>query len=222
MRERVGALGIFFASIVSACSSDPGTRVVVIATADPAVVQRADSLRMRVISGTEGGEPFEEIKDVDALSWPVETTVVPRGGDAERSFVIEIAALDADGEATAIVRASTGFVGGETRALRMHLDRACLGVLSCDDLETCADGACVDAYVDPRTLPPFGADAQVPDPGVDGGPDPLDAGVDACTPTTSYADEDGDGWGDSATLTSTCSLAAGTVSYTHLTLPTKA
>jgi hypothetical protein len=47
---------------------------------------------------------------------------------------------------------------------------------------------------------------------MDGGvPIEEDAGVDACTPMTSYADEDGDGWGDSASLTTTCSIEPGRV-----------
>lgn len=93
--------------------------------------------------------------------------------------------------------ARTRFVPRQRRVLQVWLDASCGVVPGCPDRETCRGGVCVDAYVDPATLPPYrGAlpDAG-PAPGLDAGPPdagPRDASADA-------ASDGGDGGPDAAT-----------------------
>jgi len=75
-------------------------------------------------------------------------------------------------------RATTAFISGETRVLRLHLLRECLAV-RCASTETCASGGCRGIDVAPSELEAWTGtverfDASVPDAQVDGGD------VDAC------------------------------------------
>ncbi|UJR81861.1 putative metal-binding motif-containing protein [Sandaracinus amylolyticus] len=203
MRAPIALLCVAIALVACTSDGDDATRVVVTIDADEPLRTQAASLRLRVDPGGEG--TFDQTLAARSFDWPARTTIVPRDGDASRVYVLEAIALDPSGAPLVTARAISGFVPGETRELVIELTSACLGI-ECAASETCAEGQCVDARIAASSLPRFG------ETGMDGGVAPGDdGGIDACTPAASYADEDGDGYGDPATLETRCTVPEGRV-----------
>jgi hypothetical protein len=147
--------------LATSCGEDSGgvTQTVVIVDAEPGVRAATRVLVIEVNSlGADGPERVKErtLRAEDGeLEWPWLLGLVPKDDDATREFEVVATARDADDGFVAQARARSGFVKGEKRALMLLLQDACIGVDGCADDETCHDGECADAYVDPLSLPAF-------------------------------------------------------------------
>ncbi len=150
--------------LVTSCAGEPFSEVLVIVDAQEGVQMQAARLRLFVWSGDE--IPTDEpdvpahmvvIGDDEALSFPFSFGIKPIDNDANRRFRVEAAALTADSDTNpvAVVRATTGFLSGEIRQLRLVLEDACIDV-DCSAPLSCRDGHCVNGDIDGSTLPPYG------------------------------------------------------------------
>lgn len=117
---------------------------------------------------------------------PLTAGLTSRSGSAT---LVEVTAIGRSaGAAPVYASARTRFVPGESRVLILVLEAACVSRPRCPDREACRGGACVDAYVDPETLPRYhGALPDGGPPGMDGGLDggrdaAIDAAIDAGPP----------------------------------------
>ena len=143
MRARLaGGLAVAL-TLAAGCEETP-TQVLVHLDAEPASVARAARLRVQVLSPDEtrldrtlslGGERPQ-------VSFPTTVPVVPRDGDASRTFVVEASLLDAADEPMSTVRSRFRFAPGERRDEELVFEDACLDVL-CPEDQTCASGGCV-------------------------------------------------------------------------------
>jgi hypothetical protein len=160
----------------------PRTEVLIEVTAEPEVRARTTTLRVSIEAGPTLGDLEVRYADQLGPQWPLVIALVPEGGDARRSFRIEVTAVGDEGE---LVRARviSGFVAERTKLLPLVLEDACIGPdsLTCGHLETCRAGTCTDAVVDPTTLEDF----EPPDAGPSDDAGGVDAGGDAavgCVP----------------------------------------
>lgn len=182
------AVGVWLAS---ACSSEPApTGAVVVVVAEPLIAGETTTLVVRVYgadgTSTSGEEVLREQRTVAigaAQALPYTFGVRPLRGDATRLYRVEVEARDASGGLLATARALSGYVPGRVISLELVFDDACRGVTCADAATTCRAAVCVDAHVDPTTLPTYGSDAGV---GVDAG---ADTGVVGCG--AGYAPSDG-------------------------------
>jgi hypothetical protein len=172
--------------VASGCSgrvvTAPRTEVLIEVTAEPEVRARTSLVRIIVEAGPTLGDLEVRYSDLLEPQWPLVIALVPEGGDAQRSFRVEVVAMEGT---TEIVRARvvSGFVAERTKLLPLVLEDACIGPgsLTCGHLETCRDGTCADAVVDPTTL----EDYEPPDAGPSNDAGGVDAGADAavgCVP----------------------------------------
>ncbi|AKF10959.1 hypothetical protein DB32_008108 [Sandaracinus amylolyticus] len=206
-RRRVGPASLVAMLVALAGCGESTTSLLVVVTADPDVRERSASVRLQVTGGHDGDtSELDETHQTNEDAWPLRAVIVPMHGDASRPVDIALEALDANERAVARIRAAPAFEAGRTRVVALHFEASCLGVLSCAAGQTCSEGRCVAV---PRQTP----DAGVPSMRDDGGaPAPrVDAGP-SCRAVTSYADVDGDGWGDDARSRSSCEVPAGYVS----------
>lgn len=179
MRRALSVVGLVLAS----CASPP-TQLLVVVTSD--LGAELDTVRLEV--GAPGAVPSShEVSGVDATR-PFSFGVAPAGGDATRRVRVTATALDAEDRPIVRVVRETGFRAGRTLRLELRLERSCQErYLQCAATETCVDGACVSASIDPSSLeevvpgseldPRDGGsprDAGAPDAGGPGGP--------SCTP----------------------------------------
>ncbi len=210
MRASWLALGL----LMTACGSPrPATAIMLSVTADEAVRTELSSLRIRVLGGPDAAnrtETFSQTETAASLRWPVDLGIVPREGDASRTFEIEIAVLDRSGGTLLTNRVASSFVTGEVRVLRVHLAERCLRIL-CEGATSCAAGICQPiATVDPRDLPPL-------DGGVGDDAGAVDAGTDARVP---YDSGPADGGDDFVVLTVQKAAGTGTGTLTSDAGPT--
>ncbi len=164
------------------------TELVVVVDSDLAVPGALDEVLV-TIEGTEAIPLEAKTSLAGAARLPVTLGVRPREPGSTPVRIRAIGRLAGIDRVEAQVR--TRFVEGERRIVRLHLRERCAGV-RCGDDQTCSDGACVDAFVEPGTLEPFdpardpgAGDGGARDLGVDAGdPDAgdADAGVDAAVP----------------------------------------
>ena len=155
---------------LSACGPSP-TQVVVQLVADEAVA--APSARVAVEVVSPGGELTRRVAEVGATPdhrWPFQVVVVPARADSER-FLVTAEVFDGEGRSLGVQRVHTRFVRGATRYVRLRFSAACAEV-RCAERETCVDGACAAACVEPVPDPDR---APAPGPCLQGRPD-LDAG----------------------------------------------
>ena len=95
----------------------------------------------------------------DAIEWPLEVALAPRGGDADRVYLAVATARDEGGEALAEVRAISGYQKGKTVSLLLLFEDSCLRTVGlCSPEQTCRSGGCVDAHVDVARLPVYERD----------------------------------------------------------------
>ena len=138
---------------------DPGvaTQVLVTVDADEASRARATSVRITVIP--PDGEPIERVEPLvgsDArLSLPFTQPLHPKDDDASRRFHIVVELLDEAGPFARSV-AIGGYTEGERREVRLLFTEGCHGVLACAETQTCFDGACAPACVEPHVNAPTG------------------------------------------------------------------
>lgn len=173
--------GVLLTLLVAACSnSQPRTAVVVTASADAEVIERATHIQVVVRGGTGSRDDWDETHNetLQDPEWPVTMALVPLGGDASRQYEVTITAHDAGGEFSR-VRAISSFIPKTIVTLPLLLESKCIDVsVACTGAQTCevVEGAasCVSARTD-------ASDLEVVDPGNDGGDSdaaPQDAGVD--------------------------------------------
>jgi hypothetical protein len=195
--KRMRILFGLWAAALCSCQLDsawsPETQVVIDIDADEAVRARTTSVEVQIagskdqdslVNAESSLDERVPVGGSDDKPWPLRFVVKPRSNDDTRLFLVTVTARDADDAFVAQVRGATGYVSGEVRQLRLQLSEACLDVMRCEGLQTCADGECVDAWQEPRTLPVFQTlvDAGTPETR-------RDAGADT-TPPDSGANED--------------------------------
>jgi len=157
-------------SSLAACDA-PLTEVVVVVDSDLAVPEQLDEIFVQV-EGASGlaYSASAALTGTGAARLPVSVGLRP-GDDPNAVLAIRaIGRRDGSGQVEAEVR--TNFVEGRRLLVRITLRASCLGV-RCEMGETCRDGACVDPFVPPGTLPPFDGDGGA----LDGGT-PRDAASD--------------------------------------------
>jgi Calcium-binding EGF domain len=173
-----------------ACESETpedATGVLIMIDAEDTVRELARSLHVVVEAedpSAPDGKTVRLDNTVKPLSFPKQVALVPKGGDAARTFTLTATALDANGELVSEARIITSYVKGELRSTTLLIEgNECL-TKACDDTETCKVGRCGTAEVDPKTLskgiepPPTpakdaGMDAEPDADPPEGGPDPV-------------------------------------------------
>lgn len=111
--------------------------------------ERATRFTVDVFDGDDQRVHTEErrLTGGTALTPPISISVVPRDGDASRSFRVEVALLDDAFGEFAHQTAEGSFVEHELREIRLRFDDACLGV-TCSFGRTCIEGTCERACFD--------------------------------------------------------------------------
>jgi hypothetical protein len=173
-------IGLLAASL-SSCKDDPGTAIVVGVSNELPTVQQAGTdpatvlggVRIIVRTGTEVHSNQAFAVDPKATTIPLPGTLtVARDKDSTTAAVtVEVRGVKSvndanpDSEIILVKRTATlSFVDGKQKLLRMPLQMACVGQLSCKDGETCKAGACAtDAVPDGDALPDFSQDKVIPD-----------------------------------------------------------
>lgn len=171
------------AALVLAACSTPPTQVVVQLVADPAI--EAESARVAVEVVSPGGELTRRIAERGETpdhEWPFRVVIVPARADSDR-FLVTAEVFDAGGASLGVQRAHAQFFRGQTRYVRLRFTDGCRDV-RCQERQTCADGACASACVeptrDPETAPSMGPCLQtrpLMDAGASDGGLPLDGAI---------------------------------------------
>lgn len=126
------------------CRDEP-TQTWVFIHADTTFSASADGLRV-VVQGV-GDEVVDRTDPIPAESEVIANLfLVPKGGDANRTWAIHATLLDGDTE-LAHLRVGSGYVAGETRTIHAHfeVDDDCLALEDCGPGRTCQAGRCVGA-----------------------------------------------------------------------------
>lgn len=178
-----------------ACSDPSPTMLVVSVVTDLPVPTGVDQIVIEVSRGDEMVQRREVSLNAGS-EFPVTLGVQHRDGAFEPVTVVARGNL----AGSEVVRATaiTGFIEEQSLLLRMELSAACEAV-TCSADQTCEEGSCTEAFIDPSVLPPFTGNVG---PGTDGGREPdvttpdggPDVIVDAGTPDTppNLNDSDGD------------------------------
>jgi hypothetical protein len=198
--------------LIVACSPSTPTEVLVIVDAEPALTAEATGLRVRVLDHErddvvlDASRPLRDLPD----ALPAVVPLVPRDGDATRSFLVEATLVNATGAVIAIGRLSARYVEGEVREVLLCLEDVCRGELcgdtdaDCDTVDSarCAtcrapDRACdgVMAETLPRGAGPAACGPPTCVPAGVGVPETscADAVDDDCDTATDCEDTDCDG-----------------------------
>lgn len=190
-RVRIAALALALGFLAS-CAPRPRTEVMVRVFADTAVAAEARRLAVRVFEGPEAtGEPFSDDvgTELTPLTYPVRIALVPREGDASRTYRVEVDALDVAGGVLARTRVVSGFVPQRTLQLDLRLESCCRDV-TCGDDQACRACACAPIEVDPGSLEPLEPD---------GPPDASIGPIDAPLPDV-FVPQDANGCGENCFL----------------------
>jgi hypothetical protein len=127
------------ACVCTSCGSDPLTEVLLTIDAEPGLNARARTLEVRVLNN-EGVVVLDQSRDLGTEMLPLVVPLVPRDGDAARSFVVEATLLDGSGAILARGRARGGYEAEEVRQGVLCLEDACEGVLCGDTMSDCLPG----------------------------------------------------------------------------------
>lgn len=157
MRRYAVGLVWLAASLGGCTTAEDATQVIVIVDADPGVKSRTVELQLKVETwdGTAAGEAVFEEPEVQVASWPLRMALAPRGGEAERRYLVTAAAVDSVGDRVALARFASSYVAGEKRYYLLRLE-LCPGaeLAMCTAVQTCRAGQCSsDVEVDPEDLP---------------------------------------------------------------------
>lgn len=214
-------LAALLAAGAPGCSS-PATQLLVVVNTDIAVPRDMRLVRATVRNLDSGDYMTSQEFVVNArgatatgeLELPFSFGVVPSGGDATRRVAVIIEGFRTSTSEPPIVtrRANTGFLEGKTLLLSMFLYATCIDVDCTSADQTCIDGSCQNANVDPSSLREVvpghefddggatrtdaaGMDAARPDGGTlpDAGPSDAgdtDGGVRRCTDAAECDDHD--------------------------------
>lgn len=181
----LGALGlssmlaVLGGSAASCSSPRPPTEMVIEVDADDGVRARATSVHIEVFGRAATGAfsptamhdlPYEV--PLPTGRWGPVVVLFPEDRDATRFYRVRAIALDDAGAEITRVQLISSYVEGVSLRFRLFLQSSCEGVACDAENETCRDGGCVPAYIDPEDLLDGGI-------GMDAGPG-LDApGLDA-------------------------------------------
>lgn len=129
------------------------TEIVVVVESDLMVPAQLDE----IIVTAEGPARTPKISraslvGADAASFPVTVGLRPAAGGAIGVTINVVGRRGGSDQVEAQVR--TNFIEGRRLLVRILLLASCVGVV-CDEDQTCRAGSCVDARIDPMTLPPF-------------------------------------------------------------------
>jgi hypothetical protein len=154
------AVVTFVAAVLQSSCSDTvqPTQIMVIVDAQHGVRAQAAQLRV-VVTGSAGRDGLEEREPYDrtfsvaagTLEWPHLTALAPIGNDPTRVYTFTANALDGEGGFVAEVRAISGYVNHKNLGLPLVLQDRCIQQ-RCGTTQTCDDGQCLDATIDPTTL----------------------------------------------------------------------
>lgn len=150
----IGMLAGVAALASSGCPAPrPATAVVVqVFASDAVLAMRPTSLSFDVRGGSAPGALDPAPRETVAVgAWPVLLTLVPRE-PGERSFAVDVVALDDGGATLATARLRSQFVLGQSRTHVLWLDTGCG---PCTQDTTCRAGACAPATLEPGALEPF-------------------------------------------------------------------
>ena len=129
-------------TVLAACGADTPTEVMVYVDGQAATAAAATTIRVRVWN-QDGAHSLDESRPLvgdDAVRWPLRVPLVPRGGDAARTFVVEAQLLDAAGVPVAWVRARSGYVAGELREILLCFEDDCRAEACGDTVTDCLAG----------------------------------------------------------------------------------
>jgi hypothetical protein len=149
------------------------TQLVVVTETDLSIPDEIDAFEL-VVEGSSGRMVSEQesLASGGAPAPPFTVGLIPEGD------VLGPITITARGTRSGLevvrVSARTSFVHGESRMLRLMLERVCRGI-SCELDETCVQGGCVSSEVDSSNLPPWEGEI----PAFDAGSRPVDGGRDA-------------------------------------------
>lgn len=135
--------------LASACASPP-TEVLVVIDAQPTSRALARALRVRVLSDDRARVVLDATRTLSGASMlPLTVPLIPEGGDASRSFVVEATLLGASGAVVSLARAEGTYVEGEVREIVLCVFDVCRGT-ECGTTEPdCADTATCRTCVGP-------------------------------------------------------------------------
>lgn len=153
-------------TLIGCADATQGTQVTVRIEADPGVRTATTEVRVRVYGDTAASAVPTSLRsdqryslgdgafDADTIpgEWPLVLAIAPANGDASRTYALFAEALDGEGASVGTVRIVGGYASGANLAVSLRLEDACRDVL-CTPEETCRRGVCVDAQMDPDTLP---------------------------------------------------------------------
>ncbi len=163
MNHRFGPLRALLAALVVAivggCREAPATQLLVWVGSDLIVDSELPRIELS-ITDAAGSQVFSQqsfklfpTPRPAAFTLPLSFGVVPiNDDDTRRVRVILRAAVQGDRPREIELTAITGFLPHRKLVLPMYLERACVGVLSCPDGQTCVHGTCTNANVEPSTL----------------------------------------------------------------------
>jgi hypothetical protein len=182
---------------LAAGCADSLTEIVVVVDSDLPVPMRMDEVIVRASGPQEVPKSARAaLTGPSASILPLTVGLVPKDGRAG-PVTIRASARRAGADVVA-TEVRTSFVQGRRLVVRLSLLSSCVTVApTCGAGQTCRDGRCVDATVDPSTLPPFTGEVPRPDMGPpdaaaqDGAPsdgDTPDGG--ACTADAQCDDRD--------------------------------
>ncbi|MEM9194980.1 MAG: hypothetical protein AAGF12_37730 [Myxococcota bacterium] len=131
--------------VLSSCGDDPQSQTIVYLYADADVATTAETLRVTVVA--EGATVFgPRERGLDrSVRRVARIPLIPRNGDANRSFEVIAELLDGGGAVLAELRVGGGYVTGELRDIHAVFDPECVGLPSCGEGRTCFAGECVSA-----------------------------------------------------------------------------
>jgi hypothetical protein len=160
----VTLLASLIVAMTAGCSdAEPVTQVVVVISTESMVRGAGRSLEVEIWGAPATGGEFEPRETRafpppgESLSWPLEISLVPLGGDATRRYEVVATAFDGNGDPLARVRAISSYRRGEILELPMVFRDSCVGASQflCGAQLTCVSGECVSAVIDPESLDAF-------------------------------------------------------------------
>lgn len=168
------------------CGGEPYTEVVLTIDAQPRTREATELLEIQVWDHEREAVVLSET--VPMPSGPLTLPLHPLGGDASRTFLVEVVARDTLGDLVAVGRAEGGYVPDQRLAALLCLQDDCLGV-TCGANGPCAAGECVSCGGPSGTCAP--AAVELVPPGLaERCPPP------ACTPTAAIETRCADGIDD--------------------------
>ena len=186
----VGALGramiLALLVVLSGCSADKATEVVVSIATDLRVPVDMDELRLKVQHLAKTVDKLYDLNPAHVSHLKLPATIGLVAGQFEDKPMLITITGRHKGKDLVERRARLPWAHQRILLLRMNLLRSCVArVPSCSSEETCTEDGCKPIDVDPNTLPDYtpelalaGLDVTLPDAGMDQGPGPDQAPPD--------------------------------------------